>query len=94
VALGAEVVDLSGLDLANDVHEAGGVSEISIVKGHLGPTLVLVMIQVLNPGSVEGAGATDDAVDVVALAKKQLGQVGTILTSDASNQGNLRGKND
>ena len=89
VALGSEVVDLSGLNLADDVDEAGRVSEISIVEGHFGTALVLVVVEMLNPSSVEGAGATDDSVHIVALGKEKLSQVRTILTSDSSNQGHL-----
>lgn len=32
MTLGAQIVDLSGLDLGNDVHEIGAVAEITIVK--------------------------------------------------------------
>ena len=89
MALGSEVVDLSGLNLTDDVDEAGRVSEISVVEGHLGTALMFVVVEMLNPGSVEGAGATDDSVHIVALGKEKLSQVRTILTSDSSDQGHL-----
>lgn len=35
VALGSEVVDLGRLDFVNDLHEAGTVSEVTIVQLHV-----------------------------------------------------------
>ena len=36
VGLGAEVVDLGGLDLRNNVDEVGSVGQVTVVKDHLG----------------------------------------------------------
>ena len=36
VGLGAEVVDLGGLDLRDDVDEVGSVGQVTVVKDHLG----------------------------------------------------------
>ena len=90
VALSAEVVDFRGLDLADDVNEAGGVSEIPVVQGHLGTALMFVVVEMLNPGSVEGAGTADDAVHIVTLGQQKLGQVRPILPCDSGDQGDLQ----
>ena len=35
MALGSEVVDLGGLHLVDDLHEAGAVSEVAVVQLHV-----------------------------------------------------------
>jgi hypothetical protein len=40
----------------------------------------------VNAGSVEGAGAANNAMDFVTLLQKQLSQIATILTGDASDE--------
>ena len=42
-------LNLVGLHLADDVHQVGGVGQISVVKDH-----VFVLVQVLDSSSVEG----------------------------------------
>ena len=46
-----------------------------------------VAVKVVNPGGVEGRGAAFDAVDLISLAEEEFGQVGTVLTGDAGDQG-------
>ncbi len=45
-----------------------------------------VVIQMIHPPGVEGAGPPDDAVNFITFREQQLGQVRTILPGDASNQ--------
>ncbi|RUS30880.1 hypothetical protein BC938DRAFT_478824 [Jimgerdemannia flammicorona] len=35
MGLGTEIIDFSGLDLGNDVHQTGGVGEIAVVEKEL-----------------------------------------------------------
>jgi hypothetical protein len=47
---------------------------------------VPVSVDVVEPAGVERGGPADDAVDLVALAQEQLGQVGAVLPCDARDQ--------
>ena len=42
--------------------------------------------QVLDAPVVRGAGTADDAVDLVAFAEEQLGEIGTVLTGDTCDE--------
>ena len=83
VALGAEVVDLVGLDFFEDAAEAGAVAEVAVVEDHAGVGVVGVGVEVVDAVGVEGAGAADDAVDFVAFGEQELGEVGAVLAGDA-----------
>lgn len=50
--LSGQVVNLSRSHLRDDVHETGGVSQITIVQNHLW-LVVLISVQMLNTASVE-----------------------------------------
>ena len=45
----------------------------------------------VDPGGVEGRGTALDAVDFVALAEKEFGQVGAVLTGNPGDQGFFHG---
>ena len=47
---------------------------------------VRILVEVVDPLGVEGAGATDDSIDVVPFAEKQLRQITAVLAGDAGNQ--------
>lgn len=47
---------------------------------------VRVLVQVVNAIGVEQRGATLDAVNNIAFLEQKLGEIGSILTSDASNE--------
>jgi hypothetical protein len=67
VGLGGQVVDLVGLDLLDDAHQAGGVGQVTVVQGE-GPVVdVRVLVQVVDAVGVEQAAAALDAVHFVAL---------------------------
>jgi hypothetical protein len=62
---------------------------------------VLVFVDVMETTCVERGGTTDDTVDVVAFGEEELGEVGTVLTSDSGDEGDFtlvvlfwRGKRD
>ena len=52
---------------------------------------VRVFVQMLNAIGVEGARPANDAVDFVAQAQQQLGQVRSILTGNSRDQGAVGG---
>ena len=56
------------------------------MQRQFGPVGMAVKIQVINPAGVKGRGAANDAVHLVALGEQQLGEVRTILASDAGDQ--------
>ena len=43
-------------------------------------------IKMINAGSVEGAGAANNAMDFVTLLQQQIGQITSILTGDAGDE--------
>ena len=61
---GSQVVDLRGLDVIDDGDEIGGVAQVTVVQEDLDSGLVAVLVDVLNSASIEGTGATYDAVDL------------------------------
>ena len=69
VGLRAEVVDLVGVDLAQQRDQAGAVGEVAVVEEQPGVLVVRVAVEVVDPAGVERRGATDQAVDLVALAR-------------------------
>lgn len=91
VGLGAEVVDLVGADLGDDVAEVGAVGEVAVVQEQRHVLAVGVAVEVVDTAGVEGGRAADDAVDLVALGKEELGEVGTILAGDTGDEGDPLG---
>ena len=90
MGLGAEVVDLVGVDLVEQVDEGDAVVEVAVVQEQVAPGGVGVLVDAVQALGVEGGGAADDAVDLVALAQQQLGQVRPVLTGDARDQRRFR----
>mmetsp|Transcript_47033 Transcript_47033/g.87364 ORF Transcript_47033/g.87364 Transcript_47033/m.87364 type:complete len:234 (+) Transcript_47033:55-756(+) len=86
---GSKVVNFRRTDLGNDGDEIGGIAEVAIVKVELDASLVAVLVDVVDTAGVEGRGAADDAVNLVSLVNQQLGQIGSILSSDPSDERNL-----
>ncbi len=81
VAHRAEVVDLVGLDAAHEVDQADTVGEVAVVQVE-----ALVLVQVVDAGPGQHRGASYEAVDVVPLAKEELGQVRPVLSGDAGDE--------
>ncbi len=82
VALSGEVVDLGRLHPLEQGHQPGAVGEVAVVQEQPGLRIVRVPVQVLDPRRVEGRGAPDHSVHLVALGEQQLSQVGTVLAGD------------
>ena len=81
MALCSQVVDLVGLDLAHQTDQTGGIGQIAIVQGNR-----ILLDQVVDTSGVGDRSTADNAVDLVALLQQKLCQIGTVLTSDTSNQ--------
>lgn len=45
-----------------------------------------VLVKVVDAIGVEGGGATDDAVDFVAVLEEEFGEVGAVLAGDAGDE--------
>ena len=56
MALRAEVVDLIGLHLLNDLLQVAAVAQVAVVQRQAWIQLVRILIEVINPGGVEAAG--------------------------------------
>lgn len=86
VALGSQVVNLIRLNLAQELRQDSGIGEVPIVKQEPRVVKMGIMVEVIDPLCIERGRSTDDAVNLVSFSQEKLGQVGTILTGDASNQ--------
>ena len=86
VALRSEVVHFVGLDAAQDRLQRRRVVQIAVVEPHSCVALVRVAIEMLDPLGVERAGPANDAVNLMALAEQQLGEIAAVLPGDAGDQ--------
>jgi len=86
VALRAEVVDLVGLEVVDEVGHLARVGEVAVMEEHPGAGDVGVDVDVVDPAGVEGGRAPDDAVDLVSFGEEELGEVRAILAGDAGDQ--------
>jgi len=59
-----------------------------VVQDEATPFFVRILIEMIDAVGVEQRGAALDAVDFVALAQQELGEVGAVLASDAGDEGN------
>lgn len=91
VRLRAEVVNLRGLDLGDDVHEVGAVAEIAVVQLELvGPwgtskgvrasrtgrrTFMLIFVEMVQTTGVEARRTANDAVHLVAFGEQEFRSV-------------------
>jgi hypothetical protein len=56
------------------------------MQKHADTIHVRVGVKMIDPRSVEGAGAANDAVDFVAFLKQQISQITSVLAGNASDQ--------
>ena len=89
VRLGAEVVDLVGVDLPDQVDQRDAVVEVPVVQEQVPVAVVRVLEDGVQALGVEAGRAAHDAVHVVALLEQQLGEVRAVLPGDAGDQGRL-----
>ena len=91
VALGGQIVDLVRLHLLDDPDQARAVGQVAVVQHEPDVGLVRVLVEVVDPPGVEGRRAPLDAVDHVALAQQQFGEVGAVLPGHAGDQCDFAG---
>jgi hypothetical protein len=89
VALGPQVVDLVGLEVADQVHERTRVREIPVVHEEADALLVGVAVDLVEALGVERRRPPDQAVDLVAFPEEQLGEVRAVLAGNAGDEGRL-----
>ena len=82
-ALGGEIVDLVGLDVAQDADEAGNVDEVAVdefdVVEDAEPAQALA-------DDVGRGGAAHEANHAIALAEQEFRQIRAVLAGDAGNE--------
>jgi four helix bundle protein len=86
VALTGQVIDLGRTDLVQNPAQGRCIAEITVMKEK--PFLVerFILSQMVNPGALQIAGSSDQAVDGIALLQKNLGEIRTVLAGDAGNE--------
>jgi hypothetical protein len=91
MALGGQIVDFRRPHLLDDPDQAGAVGEVAIVELEADIGLVQVAVEVVDPSGVEGRGAPLGAMDFIALAQQQFGEIRAVLSGHAGDQCNLVG---
>jgi hypothetical protein len=66
-------------DVVDEVNELARVREIAVMEKESDIRVMRIGVDVVDPPRVEGAGAADKAVDLVALAEQKLSQVTSVL---------------
>ena len=90
VALRAEVVDLGGLHLAQEVDERRRVAEVAVVEEEAPALDVRILVDVVEALGVEARRAPHDPVHLVPLAEQELREIRAVLAGDAGDEGGLR----
>ncbi len=75
-----------GLHLLDDADQVGAVRQVAVVQREALVVHMRILVQVVDAVGVEQAGASLDAVHVVALVEQQFGQVGAVLSGHAGDQ--------
>ena len=86
MAHGAQVVDFIRLSFLDDANQITGVAQVPVMQFEAGIVQVRVLVNMVNPLRVEEAAAALDAVNHIALFEQKLGQVRTVLASDAGDE--------
>jgi len=84
--LGAQVVNLIGLNPAEDFAKAHAVHQIAVVQHQPCLGIMRVFVQMFDSIGVERAAPADDAVNLIPLFEQQFRKVRTILAGDAGDQ--------
>ena len=81
VALGGEVVNFIGADLADDREDAHRIAEVAVMQVEVG-----VAFQMGDALSVIDRRTADDAVDIVAFFQQELRQIAAVLAGDTGDE--------
>jgi len=86
VALRSQIVDLVGLHLLDDADEAGAVRQVTVMQDEFAVGLMRVLVEMIDAIGVEQRGAALDAVDFVAFAQQEFGEIGAVLPGNAGDE--------
>ena len=86
VRLRGEVVDFVGLNRIDDVSQAAGVSQVSVVQSQLDAALMRILKQVIDPARRDRRGSSHNSVNFVALLQQEFRKLTAVLASDSSNE--------
>ena len=81
VALGGEVVNFIGADLADDREDAHRIAEVAVMQVKVG-----VALQMGDTLAVIDGRTADDAVDIVAFFQQELRQIAAVLAGDTGDE--------
>src|SRR5690606_8013987 len=85
VRLGTEIVDLVRLNFLDDPGQVRGIRQVTVMKDEILVIRVRILIDMVNALRIEQRCATFDAMDLITLFQEELGEIGTILASNAGN---------
>ncbi|CAA7613533.1 Phytase family (modular protein) [Candidatus Terasakiella magnetica] len=92
VALGREVVDLGRLGFLHQSDKIGGVSHVAVMHEEGDTAFMGVVIEVIDPLSIERRRAPLYTMNGVAFLQQEFGKKRAILARDAGNQSCLRSR--
>jgi hypothetical protein len=84
MALGSQVIDLIGLQAVDQFDQVHGVRQVAIVQKQM-----RIGVDMLDARCVECTRAANDAVNLVAFFEKQIGEITSVLSGDAGDEGFL-----
>ena len=88
--MASKVIDFVGLDLIEKLYERDGIGQIAIVKMQPSGTAMRRLGEMVDARADDGAGASHDTVDFIALLQKEFGEIRTILSGDTGDEGDFR----
>src|SRR4030095_14914178 len=86
MALGGEIIDFLRLNFAHQTSQRAGVGKVAVMQEETIVADVGVFVDGIEATGVEGAGASDDAMDFIALTKQKLSEIRAILARNTGNK--------
>lgn len=86
MGLRCEVVNLVRAELRDELVHPSCISDVPIVQVEVPSGDVLIVMKVIDAGSIEGARAAHQAVNLVPLLQQLLSHIGAILTGHTGDE--------
>ncbi|OIR10288.1 hypothetical protein GALL_76000 [mine drainage metagenome] len=86
MALCSQVIYFVRLHFLDDVRQAGRIGHIAVMQEERLALFMHVMEQVIDASGIEQGAAALDTMHLITLVQQQFGEVGSVLSGDASNQ--------
>src|SRR5882724_1049017 len=86
VALRAQMIDLVRLQFVKKLHKIHRVAEVSVMQKQSHTVYVWISVKMINSRGVKRAGAADNPVNFIPFLKQQIGQITSILASNAGDE--------